>query len=274
MNPYDHLDYKHFLKANLREKKTKISSRYTYECMAKACRIQTTYLSRVLNSGKAHLSEDQLFQACNFLGLSVDERRYMEILRSYAKSDVRERKEELMVKIQSVRARENKSERHLTADTMMSTADLSDYYLDPNVMLVHIFLATPKFQADPRRICAKLDISEDYLMSVLSKLERMKLISLTDGHYVLVKENTHLSVDSPLYRPFRFMQRFKTIERVQKLPKERTYNFSVVFSATEAIRQEIRSRFLTFLKETELAVTNSSEEEVYQMNFDIFDWSL
>jgi hypothetical protein len=102
----------------------------------------------------------------------------------------------------------------------------------------------------------------------------MQLIALRDGRYELTKENTHLPAESPLYQPYRFMQRLKTIERTQRLPRERSYNFSVVFSATEAVRREIHARFLALLGEVEAAVTGSADEQVYQMNFDLFDWSL
>jgi hypothetical protein len=46
----------------------------------------------------------------------------------------------------------------------------------------------------------------------------MELIALRDGRYELTKENTHLPAESPLYQPYRFMQRLKTIERTQRLP--------------------------------------------------------
>ena len=273
MNIHDYTDYRSFLKDNLQEKKAKVSSRYTYERMAKACGIQKTYLSRVLNSSDAHLNEDQLFQCGAYLGLTHSEHRYLRLLRDYAKSHVAERRRELSVEIEEARSVTRSSESYLRAERVLQATELSDYYLDPNVMLVHIFLAVERFREDARRICKVLDISEEALTSILSKLERMQLISLDGDRYRLTKENTHLGVDSPLYRPYRFMQRLKTIERVQKLPKERTYNFSVVFSATESVRLEIQTKFLNLLQDVEASVTASPDQEVYQMNFDLFDWS-
>ncbi len=274
MNVYSHLNYKDFLRLALIEKRKHVNASFTYSRMAKVCGIQKTYLSRVLNSDASHLSEDQLFQAGTYLGLTKDENKYLQLLRTYQKSDVLSFKAELKADIESIRALHERSESHLAVETIESSVDLSSYYLDPNVMITHIFLAVERFRKDLKALALQLHFSDEYLSQILSKLEQMKLIKLTDGIYVLLKEDTHLPIDSPLYNPYRFMQRVKTLERIQRLSQEKTYNFSVVFSADEATRKKIKGKFLELLEFAGKAANGAKNEEVYQMNFDLFDWSM
>jgi hypothetical protein len=242
--------------------------------MARACGIQKTYLSRVLNSETAHLNEEQLFLAATYLGLASEEQRYLQLLRVFEKATAASYKAELQREIEKVRSVKERSESHLAAETTFPQSDTSPYYLDPNIMLTHIFLAVERFRRDIQSLARKLNLSEEYLSEILTKLEQMKLIKLSDEGYVLLKESTHLPIDSPLYYPYRFMQRVKSLERIQRLPKEQTYNFSVVFSADENARKQIKAKFLEFLKNIEKIANSAPDREVYQLNFDLFDWSI
>lgn len=76
MSIYKHIDYKILLKNSLETKKSSLGRAFTYESMAKACRIQKTYLSRVLNRD-GDLSRDQLYRACEFLGFSAAEKEFV-----------------------------------------------------------------------------------------------------------------------------------------------------------------------------------------------------
>lgn len=273
MNIYNYLDYKIFLREALREKKLQVSASFTYDRMAKACGIQKTYLSRVLNSDDSHLSEDQLFLAATYLGMPREEHRYLDLLRAFQKSQSTQYRAGLQKEIDQLRDANQRSDSHLKAEKIPFTSDYAPYYLDPNVMLVHIFLAVERYRKNLRLLVRQLDLSEEYFSEILTKLEQMKLISLTDTGYVLLKDSTHLPVDSPLYGPYRFMQRLKSLERIQKLPKGRTYNFTAVFSADEQVRKSIQTKFLEMLEYIEKIASNAADEEVYQINFDLFDWS-
>ena len=50
------------------------------------------------------------------------------------------------------------------------------------------------------------------------------------------------------------------------------YSFSVVFSATESVRREIQSRFLSLVKDIEASVSHSKRSKTYQMSFDLMTW--
>jgi len=274
MPVYDATSYKTYLRTSLAQKKQAVSaSRYTYERLAKACGIQKTYLSRVLNSDASHLSDDQLYLACRFLGLGAEERDFLLLLRDWERSQIADRKAELAARIASVRERHQRTEAYLEAKAAPDPAALAAYYLDPDALLAHVALAVPRFRDDPRRLASLLGVGEERLAAILATLESLGLVELTPRGYVLRQERTHLPSDSVLFPPYRTLQRLRALERIGKLAPGQGYNFSVVFAATEAVRQTIRGKFLALLSEVEALVAAAPSEEVYQMSFDLFDWS-
>ena len=69
------------------------------------------------------------------------------------------------------------------------------------------------------------------------------------------------------------MQRLRALEQLDKISNDKAYSFSVTFSCTDAMRQAIQRKLLGFIGETEKLVADAKEEEVYQLNIDLFDWS-
>jgi uncharacterized protein (TIGR02147 family) len=274
MSCYDYLDYKLLLRETLKSKREAIGPRFTYEKMAAACGIQKTYLSRVVNSEDAHLSEDQLYHACVFLGFAKDERKYIAMLRDHQKSTALKRKEELLHDIESIRRKHQRSEAFLTASSLDGEADLASYFLDPVAIIVHVALAIERYRKDLGALQRDLNISKDKIDDVIVKLEKLRLIAVEDGRFKLIKDSIHLPQSSPIYPAFRTLQRVKSLERIQALDEGRSYNFSVVFSASDKARNEIKSLFLKLLQDIEAIVGKSKDEEVYQMNFDLFDWTI
>ena len=274
MKAYAYDDYKSYLKAALLQKKQAVSSsRFTYDRMAKACGIQKTYLSRVLNSDASHLSVDQLYLACRFLGIAGDERSFLLVLLDYERTQVAERKLDLRTKLQDLRDRHQQSEAYLRAKKVPDASKLAAFYLDPDAMLLHMFLAVPRFRDDLRLLRETLGLPDDRFASILASLEAMQLVELKGTKYRLCREHSHLPTHSEFYPAFRSLQRLKALERIGKLSSERSYNFSVVFAATEETRQSIKTKFLALLQDIEQEVTAALSEEVYQMSFDLFDWS-
>ncbi len=273
MDVFNSTDYKYFLREALHEKRRQVNASFTYERMARACGINKTYLSRVLNSEAAHLSEEQLYLAATYLGLDSEQQDYIQILRGLQKSSNAHYRDRLQKKLDMMRSAHQRSESHLSAEKTDANTDLSPYYLDPNVMLTHVFLAVERFRKDVKSLALQLNLSDEYLAQILTKLEQMKFIQFTKDGYAMLKESTHLPVDSPLYYPYRFMQRVKSLERIQKISRETSYNFSVVFSADEQARWQIKAKFLEFLEFVSKVSDAAEDQEVYQMNFDLFDWS-
>jgi hypothetical protein len=266
-------DYKEILISSLRQRKL-IDPTFTHEKMASACRVQKTYLSKVLNHA-GDLSSDQLYRAAKWLGLSDDEKRYLFYIYEYQKSEVIERKKELRESIERLKKKHSKTEHHIegtTVTTKKTPTDLQDYYLNPDIQLVHIFLTIQKYCNDPSLIAKRIGISVNHLEKTLNTLERLGLILKKNGAVSVTQQDLHLSKTSGLYEPYRKLIRLKTLEKIQKGNDGKEYTFSVFFSADPKTREQIQERFFEFLKFTQKLVKSSKTTEVYQMNFDLLDW--
>jgi len=273
MDVFSLRDYKEAIHAKLAEKKRLLGNRFTYEKLARRIGVQQTYLSRVLGPNGPHLSEDQLYRIASDLGFGHDERRFLQLLLERDRSEIPERLRELTEEIDRLARTRQRSEAYLSVETTPNSSELLEYFLNPDVPLAHMFLTVKRFRDNVPQIASKLGITDDALNNILATLERQGMVALVDGSYEVKLDQTHLSADSALFGPYRAMQHMRAMERFQKLPLDRTYNFTVVFSATEAARLQIKTEFLEFLKKVENIVQNAPDEDVFQMSFDLFDWS-
>lgn len=265
--------YKPVLKASLLERQRRISRTYTFQNMAKACRVQKTYLSRVFN-GDAHLNDDQLFLACAYLGFSEDESRYVSLLHLHERSSVAEKRERLRREIEAMRQEHLTVSRHLKAASVpLNASDYAEYYLDPSMQIVHMYLTIERYARDIGKVREQIGISEVEMTAVLARLTRLGFIAFRSGRYHVLKDGMHLPAESPLYRPYRTLLRVRALQRIEWLPPGETYNFSVLFTADDDARRRIQAHFLEFAKKVEEEVKGAPARDVYQLGFDLFKWS-
>jgi hypothetical protein len=273
VNLFQQTDYRTALKATLLALKATNARRYTFQAMSQACRVQKTYLSRVLG-GHGELSEDQLYLACEFLGLSKESRDYVCLLHGFQRSLVAPRKRELKKEIDAAQKKHSRSEKFIAAVPIVeSSVNASTYHLDPNVMLVHMFLTVPRFSTNPKLVASQLGLSVEHFADALTQLRKLGLVEIEHGKITVRVERTHLPYDSPLYKASNSLHRLKCLEYIQRLPADSAYNLSVAFSANDSVRKKINENFLSFLSQTQKQVVDADPENVYQMNFDLFPWS-
>lgn len=270
---YSSTDYKAILKDSLLEKKAVLGSHYTFQRMATACRIEKAYLSRTLN-GDAHLNADQLHLACRFLGFSSEEEDYLHLLLRQTRAAVPSYRKKLEKEIRSLQKRVNLTESHIKAEPhAKDSVEMMEYFLDPNVQLVHMFLTVKRFAEDPKLIAPILQITMDRVLELVAKLERLEFIQLRGSSYQVLRNNLHLSSESHHFRLYRQLTRLKSMERLQNLSNDQAYSFSVSFSATTKVRKQLQDEFMKFLSKAEASVKQSDGEDVFQMNFDLFPWT-
>lgn len=269
---FNHHSYKDLLKDVLEDRRKSLGKAYTFQAMAQACQVQKTYLSRVFN-GEGQLNEDQVFLACNFLGVSDEEREFISLLHRAERSTVRQLQEQLQNRIQDIRKKHQTTESQLNIESVKTYADGNLYHLDPNMQLVHMFLTVERFAADMTRMRRVLGIEEKEMSKILINLLNLGMIKFQDSKYVVVQEMIHLSVDSPIYKTSLTLQKLKAMQRADGLTRDDSYNFSVLFTADETVRGRVKAKFMEFLKFVESEVKHAPCQEVYHLGFDLLKWS-
>lgn len=273
-NIFESTCYKKALKARLAQKRELVSGRYTLGKLAEACRVQSTYLSRVLSQSKPQLSEDQLYGACRFLGCSHSEQEFLFVLRSLQMCTQSERRSELVSRVRKLRIENTRTERALQDVRKSADLELDDrYYLDPNYILTHACLAIQRYAEKPVELARVMDIAEQKFISIISDLESWGLISLASGKVALKVDALHLSRDSRIYEFYRQNQRLKALEKMKKLDEQDSYNFSATFTSSRESIPALRLEFQKFLKTVQKLTQDSIDEDAFQLNFDLFKWT-
>lgn len=265
--------YKKAIHEILLAKQREVSREFTFQAMAQAARVQKAYVSRVLG-GDAHFNEDQLYLCCGFLGLNEPETEYMMLLLQRDRSVVPARCTKLEQRLKMLKAK------HLeTAATLKSVPEVSgpavsdEYHLNPFMQIIHMFLMVDKFARDPSKIRSFLALEAADLQYILSSLERMGLVKKTKIGFEVVTSAFHLNPTSPLFKPHLQLLRLRSLDRITRSTSADSYNLSVTFTANRAVRDQLHTKFMEYLREAETLIGPAPSDGVYQMNFDLFSWS-
>jgi hypothetical protein len=262
--------YKQLLKEAMQRNQAK---RIRFTALADAIRVQRPYLSKVMK-GAADLNRDQLFLAASFLSLSKEEAHFAELLLERDRSTLAARKKILEKQISEIQGQHKEIKKNLEAPAaIVSAEDLSRYYLDPMLLVIHIGLTIPRFQEDTELLRKRLGFQRARFQEALFALEQIGLVSLQKNKAQLLKDHLHLPKDSPLFAAHQSLLRMFCLQHLQSQKKKEDTVFSVTFSATEAVRARVHEKFLAFIREVEQEVRGADPAEIYQMNFDLFQWS-
>ncbi|MGE0615738.1 MAG: TIGR02147 family protein [Bacteriovoracia bacterium] len=272
MNIFSYVSYREVIEAFVIERKA-LDRKYSFQNLAAACRIQKTYLSRVIK-GKAELNSDQLYLAADFMELDENEREYFSLLLEFARTGLKVRRDQLRVRIQAIQAQHRESHEHLEATPVrLATDALGEYYLDPLHQIIHICLTIKRYQDDLVKLATDLERPLARVRATVMKLEKMGLAEKKGASWRAIQKEIHLVKESPVYPAWRNQLRLLSLQRLQAVETdEQSYSFSVVFSSDMKTRNQVHAAFLEFLKATERKVKGTEPEHTFQLNFDLFKW--
>jgi uncharacterized protein (TIGR02147 family) len=272
MNIFELSDYREILRSTLLQKKRAIKQ-FSFQNMARACKVQKAYLSKVLR-GRAQLSDDQVFLACAYLNFSDLETEYIRLLHARARCSVRSREEWLDQEIKRVVQRALRTESHVSAPAVTpNESALRDYYSDPSIAIVHMFLTVARYAKNVAQIARELGLRDEVLAAHMRTLEKLGFIDLRNDTYEVVTEHLHLPQSASYFDSQRTMMRIKSLEHLQRKADGAAYCFTVTLSGDEQMRATLRKMFLDYLKNAEKVVRAAPPKDVYQMNFDLFSWN-
>ncbi len=270
---FKYLDYRKNLKDYIKrpEVKTRVGGVVK---VAEACGMHGPYLSGALNE-RIHLNQDQLYELCSVLGIENEEEEFLVLCLEYTRSVSQSRRKLLKEKLNFIRRGLNKVEDKLLAKKA-DTEDMIfiEYYSDPYYKIIHSIIQLPHFSRNPEKIGKALKLSEDTLYFYVQKLVEFGFIVKKKGYYKVLKKNYHLPKSSFICKPHQFSMKSLSLSKLNDLNDHRKESVSVTFSGDEDLFNAIQAGFLDFLKKTESLVTkNSKNEDIYQLNFDLFPWT-
>ena len=270
---FAHNDYRDIVRVLVNERK-RFDPDLTFQSLAKACRITKTYLSRVL-SGKGDLSDDQIYDAAQYLKVSSLEKKYLTTLHAYQRSISKVRKRELRDSLQAIKNQSSKTEENIKRlNTLLPESELlSRYFLEPEAQLLHMLLYIKEFQLDPTLASNALNISASDLDKHLRLLVEAGFVSRFSSSYMpSSNEPRHLPKESAIYPAYIERLRLLTLARLNRMGDDQKYSFSAIFVADEPARRKIQKMFMQFLDDAQKVAAGSKKRGAFQMNFDLFRW--
>ena len=248
----------------------------TLKKLSEVVNVQYTYFSKVMNSVDLHLSEDSLFTLCQYLEFFPDEIEFILLQRSYEVSAQPERKSALLLKLHKLKAEKNLNAPIKGIPTSASFLKEMEYLFNPLAVLVHVGLNCKSLRSDPRQFCSKLGITVQQLKDILKILERNDLIRLSPSDPLnvveVIQKRSHFSKEHPLTRIHQNLLKMELQQRLQKTAENDKQSFLATFTMDEPGFRKLKEEFQVFLKKAEKIATQSTNQEVYQLNFDLFRW--
>lgn len=271
MDLFSFCDYRALLKDCLLERKKQFPTAYTFQEMATRCRVHKAYLSKVL-AGNGHLSGDQLFEACEYLGLRALESRFVEVLSEWQRSVSKERRKQLARALAAMRDEGQATEAHIETEAPARRDTDSEYYLDLNFQIVHMLLTIERYARDATQIAAVLKLPDAEIARIVHRLSQLGIVSLQDGVYVVVRDLLHLPQADGIFPAHNRLLRLRSLERLAQAQDPKPYSFSATVSADLVAFEAIRKDFLALVKRAQEVVAKAPQTSVFQLNFDLFTW--
>lgn len=277
MNIYKSKDLRDILNEVMSEKKF-LDKKFSFQSMAAFIRVQKPYLSKFMNN-RADLNTDQMYMVCQFLEMNDDETSYMLLLLEHERCTYPERKKYLKEKIKKTQDEKIDNIKNIIKN--ISTRDAMDfdnskhieYYLEPLISIVHIFLTIPRFLNNIDLISEELFISKEHLQEILKKLVVMNIIEINEDKINVVIKSLHLPKESKIISSHQLLLKQNAIHRLSRIGLEYKKSFAVTFSSNEDARKKIEFEFTNFISKVREISLEGKKEDCYQLNFDLFPWS-
>lgn len=263
-----------FIITTLVQESRATGSKMTFERLATAARVQKAHITNVLK-GRATFQPDQLYLICKELKLGSKETRYLLLLLDHERSVVLERKTEIWQEVEKMQQEHLQTEKYIRPETTNIALEKTfpRYYLDPLHQIVHMALSIERFAQNPKLLESALNMSHERLVSIVSNLEAHKVIEQKKGRWVSLKKQMHLKRSSDLYTSWKLQIQNLAQGRSQSHSQEKSYGFTVVFSADEKARKKIQAKLLELINEIEPVVVQAPAQNVYQLSLDLLPWT-
>ena len=133
-------------------------------------------------------------------------------------------------------------------------------------------LLLPAFKREPNQIAAALDIANGELLQILQRLENLGIIETHRQKIRVIVEYLHLPRDSSVYKVWRNAMRLHCLQHLNRERRERDYSFCATFSGSWEVKNFVQAEFLSLLKKLEKLSLDCPQEDIFQINFDLFSW--
>jgi len=137
-----------------------------------------------------------------------------------------------------------------------------------------MFLTNPRLKKKIYDIATQISFTKNHFKEILQKLVNMKIIEIHNDKVNVVIQDMHLPRESKILLAHQQMLKQYAIQRMSRVKVENKKAFAVTFCSDESSRKKIEIEFNSFLSKVRNIAGEGEAKECYQMNFDLFPWSI
>lgn len=256
--------YRSFLRARLVSKETQRG------LLSKMCRevgCQNAHLTRVLQE-KVHLTLDQVFLTCRFLGLSQTESMYLMKLAEHDRAGNPHYRAQLQKELKELRQEQEDLSKRIQKKRMGDFQSESIYYANWYWVAIHYMTAIREFQT-VEKMSRRLNLSESLVRQSLKTLEEFGLVKRTGERWILASGSIHLPKNSPFNSVQHGNWRHRAVLKSQEKESDGIH-YTVVQSISHEDFQKLKQIFLDTLDEYRKCADVSPSEELVSVTLDFF----
>jgi uncharacterized protein (TIGR02147 family) len=262
---FDFSSYKEYLLARVgsRHQRTGVKS-----AMASALRCQATYVSQVLYGG-AHFSLEQAEGLSRFFGHTPEEKSYFLLLVQHDRAGTKSLKEFFWEQITQAQNRRMVLTQRLGGENQLREEERSIYYSSWQYAAIHIALTIPELRSR-ESLAEFFRITQKRVGEILEFLTKVGLAK-SDGKGLDVG-TTHIRLGKDSHNIIKHHTNWRN-RAIEALEREELadLHYSAVISLSRSDVTKIKDALLESIREHQLTVKDSREEELFCYNLDFFN---
>jgi uncharacterized protein (TIGR02147 family) len=265
MNIFEQNDYKEALKLYIRKKGK--AKRGTYKNLAEYLGVHATLISQIL-SGSKDFTEEQIFSACDFLGISKLETQYLWILVQIERAGSVRLKNHYVELKDQLRNESLQLSNRVQRNHELTESEKAIFYSSWLYSVVHVATTLDR-KVDFEFICERFHLAPAKAREILDFLIQIQMIKEKEGRFLPGTTSTHLEKKSPFIVKHHTNWRLKAIEATENLLDEEliySANFTISKKDFARLREDMVQVIQNFLS----VVKDSPAEDIAQFNLDFF----
>jgi uncharacterized protein (TIGR02147 family) len=264
---FDFDSYREFLRNRF---PAKGEGRGQRKLFAEAIHCQTSFISLVLTD-RAHMSEEMLMGACEFLKLTQFETDFLLLLLHFEKAGTKKLEEFYAQKIEAFRSEQSEVEESLSSnETELSKEQQIQYYSSWIYPAVHVASMIGK-GASLAFLKEALSTDAETVHKATEFLLSTGLIIKKNALFICTNKRIHLSRASPLSVISHTSWRLESIRHLQKM-KEQNLHFSSIYTLSKKDYTRIKKSLEAQILACEKIIAPSKEEALCVLNIDLFSY--
>ncbi len=267
-------NYKSLIRGKVKTLKRK-NREMSLKKLAALIPMQYTFLSKVLNDEQTHLSRTHLYSISTILQLTLEESEYLFLLRDYDATTHPELKKHFARKLEKLKKNKLIQDARFAEGNSTRLTSEVNYLFEPLAVLTHVYLMIESYRKEPRKIAFELGIPLDHLKQIILELANLEIVELEEGTTKVervLEHRLHYPYTHPLMQNHQKLMRNYCSNEIHKLSPQNKKSFLLSFVSDKETYAKIQDKFDKFIVEANALIKESRNEDVYQLNLDLFMW--